>query len=150
MIWLGANGTYHTIWSKNQPCFASTLGFQRVKCVRLSGTIIATVLSSLSLSFLRSLLYNYCLTRILQPAEKDDEKVRKRESHVVSKRLLDQLLSRELHHHRRSSAKAEWRRKNMHIIKCAQKSQKPSKNFGGEEKKVKAYWNACNAVEVKL
>ena len=50
MIWLGANGTYHTIWSKNQPCFASTLGFQRVKCVRLSGTIIATVLSSLSLS----------------------------------------------------------------------------------------------------
>ena len=78
---------------------------------------------------------NYCLTRILQPAEKDDEKVRKRESHVVSKRLLDQLLSRELHHHRRSSAKAEWRRKNMHIIKCAQKSQKPSKKLWRGEKK---------------
>ena len=60
MIWLGANGTYHTIWSKNQPCFASTLGFQRVKCVRLSGTIIATVLSSLPfLSFPSLQLLSY-------------------------------------------------------------------------------------------
>ena len=88
----------------------------------------------LSLSFLGSLLYNYCLTRILQPAEKDDEKVRKRESHVVSKRLLDQLLSRELHHHRRSSAKAEWRRKNMHIIKCAPKVSKTIKKLWRKKK----------------
>ena len=52
-IWMvfGANETYHTIWSKNPfsfpPLEKNEPSKQRAKCVRLSGTIIATVLSSL-------------------------------------------------------------------------------------------------------